>query len=89
MRGFPFRLLSEPSPGIIGVLASYLASTFISRQRRRKAKIVGDNEQGEDNDEDEGNDEDETTSNLEAKLAAMKEELAVLRKLFEERYQTQ
>jgi voltage-gated potassium channel len=73
--------------GIIGVLSSYLASTFISLQRRRKEKRVGGNEQDQDEDEDE--DEDETTSNLEAELAAIKGELAALRKLFEERYQTQ
>src|SRR6266496_2636448 len=75
--------------GIIGVLASYLSTTFISRQRRRKAKIAGENENDEDNDEDEGNAEEETTTNLEAELAAMKEGLAALRKLFEEHYQTQ
>src|SRR5947209_14720049 len=43
--------------GIIGVLSSYLSSTFISLQRRRKEKIVGGNEQDQDKDED------ETTSN--------------------------
>ena len=75
--------------GIIGVLASYLSSTFISRQRRRKAKIAGENEYDEGNDEDEENAEDETTTSLEAELAAIKEELAALRKLFEERYQAQ
>ena len=71
--------------GIIGVLSSYLSSIFISLQRRGKAKIDGENEQDEENDEDEeGEDE---TSNLEAELAAIKEELAALRKLFEARYQ--
>ncbi len=69
--------------GIIGVLSSYLSSTFISLQKRREAKIAGENGQDEDNDEDEEEDE---TSNLEAELAAIKEELATLRKLFEERY---
>ena len=88
MRGFPFRLLSEPSPGIIGVLSSYLASTFISRQRRKAAKILGESKQDEDVDEDEENDEDET-SNLEAELAAMKEELASIKQLLEQHYQTQ
>jgi hypothetical protein len=46
---------------------------------------------GEGNGENEewgGNAEDETSINLEAELAAIKEELAALRKLFEERYQT-
>ena len=75
--------------GIIGVLSSYLASTFISLQRRRKEKIVGGNEQDQDKDEDNAEDEDETTSNLEAELASIKGELAALRKLFEEHYQTQ
>jgi len=70
--------------GIIGVLSSYLASTFISRQRRRAAKILGKSEQ----DEDEENDEDETT-NLEAELAAMKEELASIKQLLELHYQAQ
>jgi len=74
--------------GIIGVLSSYLASTFISLQRRRKEKIQGGNEQGQDDDADEdGNtDEDEYTSKLEAELVAIKGELAALRQLFEERY---
>jgi voltage-gated potassium channel Kch len=75
--------------GIIGVLSSYLASTFISLQRRKEAKIVGENEHDEGNDEDAENAEDETITNLEAELAAIKEELAALKKLFEERYQTQ
>jgi voltage-gated potassium channel len=75
--------------GIIGVLSSYLASTFISLQRRRQEKRGVGNEQDQDNDEDEDNAEDETNSNVEAELAAIKGELATLRKLFEERYQTQ
>jgi voltage-gated potassium channel len=77
--------------GIIGVLSSYLASTFISLQRRRKEKAGGGNEQDQDSDADEDDDnaEDEDTSNLEAELVAIKGELAALRKLFEERYQTQ
>jgi voltage-gated potassium channel len=75
--------------GIIGVLSSYLASTFISLQRRRKEKVGGGNEQDLDSDEDDDNAEDEDTSNLEAELVAIKGELAALRKLFEERYQPQ
>ena len=71
-------------PGIIGVLSSYLASTFISLQRRRQEEKVGGPEQDQDEDTAEG----ETTSNLEAELAAIKGELAALRQLFEERYQT-
>ncbi len=70
--------------GIIGVLSSYLASTFISLQRSRKEGRDGENEQ----DEDEGNDEDETT-NLEAELATIKEEMAAIKQLLEERYQAQ
>ncbi len=75
--------------GIIGVLSSYLASTFISLQRRRKEKVGGVNEQGEDNNEDENEDTagDELTGRLEAELTAIKGELAALRQLFEERYQ--
>jgi voltage-gated potassium channel len=75
--------------GIIGVLSSYLASTFISRQRRREAKILGESKQDEDKDEDEENAEDETTTSLEVELAAMKEELAAIKQLLEQHYQTQ
>jgi voltage-gated potassium channel len=75
--------------GIIGVLSSYLASTFISFQSRRKEKIVGDNKQDEVSDGDDENDNDETTTNLEAELAAMKEELAAIKHLLEQRYQAQ
>jgi voltage-gated potassium channel Kch len=74
--------------GIIGVLSSYLATTFLSLQSRRKAKVEGENESDEDNDEDEENDEDETSS-LEAELAAMKEELAAIKQLLEQRYEAQ
>jgi voltage-gated potassium channel len=74
--------------GIIGVLSSFLATTFISLQSRRKKKIEGGNENDEDNDEDEEDDEDET-SNLEAELAAMKEELAAIKQLLEQHYQVQ
>ncbi len=74
--------------GIIGVLSSFLASTFISLQSRRKAKIEGANENDEDNNEDEDNDGDET-SNLEAELSAMKEELGAIKLLLEQHYQMQ
>jgi voltage-gated potassium channel len=74
--------------GIIGVLSSYLASTFISLQRRRKGKREGGNGQGQDDDEEDST-EDETNSHLESELVAIKGELEALRKLFEERYQTQ
>ena len=77
--------------GIIGVLSSYLASTFISLQRRRREKIEGGDEQDQDSDADEDEDtaEDEHISNMEAELTEIKGELAALRKLFEERYQPQ
>ena len=77
--------------GIIGVLSSYLASTFISLQRRRSEKRVGGNEHNNESDANENEDTagDETNSNLEAELVAIKGELAALRKLFEERYQPQ
>ncbi len=67
--------------GIIGVLSSYLASTFISRQSRRREARKND-------DQDNQQDEDDSTSR-DAELAAIREELAALRKLFEEHYQTQ
>ena len=71
--------------GIIGVLSSYLSTTFITLQRRRQARATG----GDEHDEDEGTVQDEATTNLEAEMVAMREELVTLRKLFEERYQTQ
>jgi voltage-gated potassium channel len=74
--------------GIIGVLSSYLASTFISLQRRRDARRAAGNENNKDNDEDEENDEDETSS-LQAELAAMKEELTAIKQLLEQHYQVQ
>ena len=77
--------------GIIGVLSSYLSSTFISLQRRRKERNAGEGEQEQDANEEEDQDtsEDEYTSKLESELAAIKGELAALRQLFEERYQPQ
>ena len=66
--------------GIIGVLSSYLATTFISLQRRRSERREGENEKDEDDDDDD-------SSSRDAELAAIREELAALRKLFEERYQ--
>jgi voltage-gated potassium channel len=77
--------------GIIGVLSSYLSSTFISLQRRRKERPTGEGKQEQDADEEEEEDtgEDEYTSRLEAELADIKGELAALRQLFEERYQPQ
>jgi voltage-gated potassium channel Kch len=77
--------------GIIGVLSSFLASMFISLQRKREAKTDGGDENGENDDEKEehdGNDEDET-SILKAELAAMKEELTEIKALLEKMYQVQ
>ena len=77
--------------GIIGVLSSYLASMFISLQRRRERKKEEGKGNGENNDEDEeqaGKDEDET-SDLKAELAAMKEELTAIKQLLEQHYQVQ
>jgi voltage-gated potassium channel len=77
--------------GIIGVLSSYLASTFISLQRMRETRRAGGNENDEDNEENEenmGNDEEET-SDLKAELAAMKEELTAIKVLLEKHYQVQ
>jgi voltage-gated potassium channel Kch len=67
--------------GIIGVLSSYLATTFISLESKRR-------EARKENDEDNGKDEDDS-SNRDAELAAIREELAALRRLFEEHYQPQ
>ena len=75
--------------GIIGVLSSYLASTFISLQRRREKQTDEGNGNGENRNEHEehvGNDEDETSS-LKAELAAMKEELTAIKVLLEKQYQ--
>ncbi len=77
--------------GIIGVLSSYLASMFISLQRRRERKKEEGKGNGENNDENEeqaGNDEDETSS-LKAELAEMKEELTEIKQLLEQHYQVQ
>ena len=77
--------------GIIGVLSSYLASTFVSLQRRRDKKTDDGNGNGEDKDESEeghGNDEDETSS-LKAQLAAMEVELTEIKGLLEKMYQVQ
>jgi voltage-gated potassium channel Kch len=77
--------------GIIGVLSSYLASTFISLQRRRDKQTDEGNGNGDSKDENEehvGNDEDETSS-LKAQLAAMEVELTEIKGLLEKMYQVQ
>lgn len=58
-------------------------------QTKMAARVTGGNVNDEESVEDEGNDGDKTTTSLEAELAAMREELAALRKVFEERYQAQ
>jgi voltage-gated potassium channel len=65
--------------GIIGVLSSYLSTIFISREQRRKERIAGEKE-GNDK-EKEGDD----STSRDAELAAIRQELAELRKLFEDR----
>src|SRR5215472_14634412 len=57
--------------GIIGVLSSYLASTFISRQTRRRERIGAGKNDGQDNKQDEVD-----STSRDAELAAIKEELA-------------
>ncbi|MGZ3622055.1 MAG: ion transporter [Ktedonobacteraceae bacterium] len=77
--------------GIIGVLSSYLASTFISLQKGREKKTDEGNGNGEnkaENEEGHGNDEDETSS-LKAQLAAMEVELTEIKGLLEKMYQVQ
>jgi voltage-gated potassium channel len=77
--------------GIIGVLSSYLASTFVSLQRRRDTQTDEGNGNGENKDESEesqGNDEDETSS-LKTQLAAMEAELTEIKGLLEKMYQVQ
>jgi voltage-gated potassium channel len=69
--------------GIIGVLSSFLSTTFISLESRRRERIGA----GKDNDEENDKGGDDST-NRDAELAAIREELAALRKLFEEHYQT-
>jgi voltage-gated potassium channel len=77
--------------GIIGVLSSYLASTFISLQRRRKNQEDGGDENGDNKDENEEHadiDVDEMSS-LKVELASMKEELTEIKGLLEKMYQVQ
>ncbi len=62
-----------------------------SLQRRGKKQRGGGNEQDQDEDtnRDEYNVGDEHTATMEAELAAIREEVAALKKVFEERYQPQ
>ncbi len=61
--------------GIIGVLSSYLSTTFISLDRRRREAGKDDNEENNDEAKDDSTSRDA--------------ELAALRKLFEEHNQSQ
>ncbi len=70
--------------GIIGVLSSYLATTFISLQSRSNERGEDGKEHGENNEQDE-----DDSSGRDAELVAIREELAALRTLFEEHYQPQ
>jgi len=75
--------------GIIGVLSSYLATTFLSLERRRRERRGVGKENDEDNDDEENETDEDDSSSRDAELAAIREELAALRKLFEEHYQVQ
>jgi voltage-gated potassium channel Kch len=76
--------------GIIGVLSSYLATTFLSLQSRSReieeeaAKVHSEVNADEDNEQA----EDDSRSR-DGELIAIREEMAALRKYFEERYQPQ
>lgn len=71
--------------GIIGVLSSYLATTFISLEARRRAsRGTGNVQQDAAGDEDSAKGNDAAAS-TDAELAVIREELAALRHLLEER----
>ena len=92
LKGNDFRkLLMFAGLGIIGVLSSYLASTFISLQRGRDKKTDEGNGNGENKDESvegQGIDEDETSS-LKTQLASMEVELTEIKVLLQKMYQVQ
>ncbi len=77
--------------GIIGVLSSFLASTFVSLETRRRERRARRERRGEEVGEDGENEEngEDETSDLEAELAAMKEELTAIKQLLEQHYQAQ
>ena len=74
--------------GIIGVLSSYLAATFLTLEARRRERTSGERGGNEDGDDEEEQGEDDPTG-LEAELAAMKEELAAIKRLLEQRSPSQ
>jgi len=61
--------------GIIGVLSSYLSTTFISLEQRRKERIEG----GKENNVKENTQDDDDSTSRDAELAAIRQELAELR----------
>lgn len=71
--------------GIIGVLSSYLSSTFLSLEERRRRKAG--KEKGEENDDEENEKDEDDSHSRDAELVAIRKELAALRKLFEEQRQ--
>jgi voltage-gated potassium channel len=75
--------------GIIGVLSSYLATTFISLQSRSSERGEAGKEDGENDDAEDNEQDEDDSSGRDAELVAIREELAALRKLFEEHYQPQ
>jgi voltage-gated potassium channel len=74
--------------GIIGVLSSFLSTTFISLESRRRERIGAGKDNDEEYDDEENDKGGDDSTNRDAELAAIREELAALRKLFEEHYQT-
>ncbi len=73
--------------GIIGVLSSYLATTFMSLQSRSSQKGEAGKEHGEDEDGEDNEQGEDDSSSRDAELVTIREELATLRNLFVEYYQ--
>lgn len=74
--------------GVIGVLSSYLATTFISLQARRAARRGGGHTSGENSSAADTKNADAAApqvDHVDAELAAIREELSALRKLLEVR----
>jgi voltage-gated potassium channel Kch len=75
--------------GIIGVLSSYLATTFLSLQSRSRETEEAGKVRGEDNDDEDNVQAEDDSRSRDVELIAIREELAAFRKYFEERYQPQ
>ncbi len=75
--------------GIIGVLSSYLATTFMSLQSRSSERGEAGKEHGEDDDDEDNEQDEDDSSSRDAELVSIRKELATLRKLFVEYYQPQ